>query len=197
MSNKLFEYKIAVMGAAGRRIKLPKELLGKAREVGKEIARNNCVLITGACMGVAQEAAVGATKEKGLIIGFSPANNLKEHTEPPISYPKPTINTILIFTGLGKEGRNILSVRTCDAVIFLSGRVGTLNEFSIAYQLGRVIGILRRTGGITDKISEITKWCEKNTGATLIYDYKPKTLVKKIISLLKEKDSIYGKTNRS
>lgn len=183
------KYRIGVMGSAGRGKKLPETLLEKAKELGREIARSNCLLITGACMGTPQEAAIGASEENGIVLGFSPASNLKEHTEPPISYPLPTKNTILIFTGFGKEGRIVLSSRNCDAVIFIAGSVGTLTEFSLAYHMGKVIGILEGSGGISDKISEIAKSIQKDTGTVLISDPDPKNLVRKIIETLKKREN--------
>ncbi len=183
------KYKIGVMGSAGRRRKLPKELLGKAREVGREIAENNCILITGACMGIPNEAEKGAIQKKGIIIGFSPASNLKEHIDSPVSYPKPTSQTILIFTGFGKEGRNVLTIRSCDAVIFLAGSIGTLTEFSLAYHMGKIIGVLKGTGGIAEKILDIAKNIQKDTGAVLVFDSNPKKLVKKVINILENEKS--------
>jgi len=181
------KYKIGVMGSAGRGKKLPEKILQKAREVGREISKNSCIVITGACMGVPHETAIGAEEEKGVILGFSPAATLKEHLEPPISYPAPTKNTILIFTGFGKEGRNVLAIRTCDAVILIAGHSGTLNEFSIAYQLGKVIGLLTETGGITEKLQEIADSIGKDTGALVVSDSKPKQLVRKVIHILQER----------
>lgn len=182
------KYKIGLMGSAGRGIRLPEELLRKAREIGREIAKNDCILITGGCMGTPHEAAIGAGKEGGIILGFSPAATLKEHLEPPISYPLPTKNSIFIFTGFGKEARNVLAIRTCDAVIFIAGRSGTLNEFSLAYQLGKVIGLLIGTGGITEKFPEIANWIQKDTGALIISDSDPQNLVKKVINILKKRE---------
>lgn len=180
-------FKIGVMGSAGRGRKLPEKLLLQAREVGKEIARAGCILITGACMGVPHEAARGTSNENGTIIGFSPASSLKEHLKPPISYPRPFKNCILIFTGLGKEGRNLISIRNCDAVIFLAGSAGTLVEFSLAYHMGKVIGVLEGTGGITEKIPKLAKSIKKRTGAIIISVSYPKKLVEKIIKQLSEK----------
>lgn len=179
-----YKYKIGVMGSAGRDRELPKKLLAQAREIGKEIAKAGCVLITGACMGLPQEAALGAGEENGLCLGISPSANLKEHTSPPMSYPAPLANMIHIYTGFGREGRNVITIRTCDVVIFIAGRVGALNEFSIAYQLGKVIGILKGSGGISDKIPEIVSYINKPTGAILIYENKPKELVRKVIKAI-------------
>ena len=182
------------MGSAGRGKKLPQDLLEKAKKTGEEIAKSNCVLITGACMGFPDEAAKGASKKNGTVIGFSPASNLKEHLNPPISYPKPTSQTILIFTGSDKEGRNVLSIRNCDAVVFIGGSIGTLTEFSLAYHMGKVIGALENTGGITKKIPEIASGIKKETGAILISDSDPENLVKEIMDVLEQK-KYYGEAN--
>jgi len=184
------KFRIGVMGSSGRNKPLPDELLVKAREIGKEIAKTDCVLITGACMGVPQSATIGATEQGGLVFGFSPAANIKEHLAPPLNYPAPAGSAYLIFTGFGKEGRNVLSLRNCDAVIFIAGSAGTLTEFALAYHMGKVIGVLEGTGGIADKIPEIIKDIDKNTDAVLITDKDPKNLIEKIIEALRKQ--IYG-----
>lgn len=184
--NKI-KYKIGVMGTAGRGKQLPEELLNKAREIGREIASNNCILITGACMGVSHEAAIGAGEEGGLSVGISPSANLKEHTEPPMSYPAPPKNMIHIYTGFGREGWNVIAVRSCDAVIFIAGHSGTLNEFSVAYQLGKVIGILEGVGGISERIQEIANLIQKETGAVLVSDSDSENLVKKVIKEIEKR----------
>lgn len=179
------KYRIGVMGSAFRGRRPPQNLTRKAKLVGEEIVKNDCVLITGACMGIPDIAAKAASKKGGLILGFSPAATLKEHIKPPILYPKPSKNCILIYTGMGKEARNVLSIRSSDALIFLKGKAGTMTEFSLAYHMGKVIGVLLGTGGVTDSIEEIAKIIDKNTGAKIVSDTNPKKLVKKIIKTLK------------
>lgn len=183
-----YKYRIGVMGRAGRGRKLPEPLLKAGREVGREIVKNGCILITGACMGVPQEAAEGASEMGGTVLGFSPAATLKEHLEPPISYPFPPKNCILIFTGFGKEARNILSIRNCNAVILVGGSVGVLMEFTLAYHMGnKVIGILEGVGGIGEKIPEIVEAFKKDTGCVFIFESDPKKMVKKVIKALETK----------
>lgn len=179
------KYRIGVMGSAFRGRRPPQSLVEKAKKVGEEIAKNNCILITGACMGLPDIAAKAASKKGGLILGFSPAANLKEHLNPPISYPKPSKNCILIYTGMGKEARNVLSIRSSDALIFIKGKAGTMTEFALAYHMGKIIGVLEGTGGVTDSIKEIAKIIDKNTGAKIVSDPNPEKLVKKIIRILK------------
>src|SRR5437667_448881 len=49
---------------------------------------------------------------------------------------------VLIYTGSGLMGREITDIRTCDIVVIVGGRIGTLGEFAIAYDEGRLIGVL-------------------------------------------------------
>lgn len=170
---------------------LSKKIVEKIRKLVKEITRHNCLLITGACWAVALEVAKAAKNK--LILAFSPGANYKEHLEY-FKYPPLFSNCISIFTGMGREGRNVIMVRTCDALIFVSGRVGTLIEFSQAYQLGKVIGVLEGTGGITDRLREIIRMCQKETGAEVLYDKNPARLVRKVIYALNKREKLASQT---
>lgn len=184
--------KIGIIGKAGRSKGLPKNLVKSARIIGKEIAKNDCILVTGGCMGVANIAAKAAAEEKGIVLGYSPAKNLKEHIEPPISYPEPVKTEIPIFTGFGKIGRNVLSVAGCDGVIVVGGGIGTLNEFSIAYHEGKVIGVLGGVEGIIEKVVALEKDLKSGTAkafeAVIIKDKNPKKLVERVIEEIKNKN---------
>jgi uncharacterized protein (TIGR00725 family) len=183
--------KIGIIGKAGRSKELPEFLIKNAKIIGKEVAKNGCILITGGCMGVAQIAAEAAIKEKGIVLSYSPAKNLKEHLEPPISYPKPIAGEIPIFTGFGKIGRNILSILESDGVIIVGGGIGTLNEFSIAYIEDKIIGVLEGGGGIVEKILESEKDLKIGTAkefkGVIIRERDPKKLVRKVIKEIKRR----------
>ena len=138
-----------------------------------------------------QIAAQAGAKEKGIILSYSPAKNLKEHLEPPTSYPYPAKNTELIFTGQGKIGRNVLSILECDGVIFIGGGIGTLNEFSIAYHEGKIIGILEIVGSIIEKIlkmeGDFKSGAGKEIKAKIVKDKDPKKLVEKVLEEIKKR----------
>ena len=55
--------------------------LEKAKELGREIARQGAILVTGATTGFPLWAAMGAKEVGGFSIGFSPAASEKEHVE--------------------------------------------------------------------------------------------------------------------
>ena len=161
-------------------------ILEKAKAVGKFIAENNCMLVTGSCHGVPHEAAKAAKESGAFVIGVSPANNMQEHTE---TYKYPAdIFDLIIYTGFGKKGRNVIEIRTCDAVIFISGGSGTLNEFTIAYDEGKVCGVLTSSGGVTDVLKGLEeKYLRgRKPSGKVIYESDPKKLVEKIIDELKK-----------
>lgn len=185
---KEVKYKIGVMGKASRGERIPQDLVEKAKKTGEEIAQQNCILITGACMGVSYEAAKGCGEKGGEVLAYSPAFDLKGHIEPPISYPYPPAGCKLIFTGMGKVGRNVLSIRESDGVIIIGGGMGTTNEFSIAAHEGKVIGILKGTKGAADELLELFKKIGGKKNAVVVAGYSPKKLIKEVIQKIKEKE---------
>lgn len=169
--------KIGVIGSAGGRIS--NTARKKSYLLGKAIAENNCVLLTGGCPGLPHEAAKGAKEAGGMVVGISPGIDLNEHLN---KYKSPTdYLDILIFTGSGLMGREVIGVRSCDMVVVVGGRSGTLGEFSIAYDEGRPIGVLEGTGGITPEIKKIIKMVSKKTGSIVLYDTDPKRLTTRLL----------------
>jgi hypothetical protein len=83
-------------------------------------------------------------------------------------------------------GREIENIRSCDAVIFAGGRSGTLGEFAIAYDEGKVIGILTGTGGISEHLRQIITMVNKETGAFVCYDSDPEALMDKLEAFYSE-----------
>ena len=181
------KYKICVSGAAETG-HCAKNALEKARELGKEIIRQNGVLITGATSGIPYWAAKGAKEEGGFSVGLSPAFSERDHVERyrlPIDY-----FDIIIYTGFKYSGRNLLLTRTADGVIFCCGRMGTLNEFSITFEDNKPIGVLEGTGGTADMLRELVSKMHRGPGK-IVYDSDPKKLVKKLIQLIeKEKKAL-------
>ena len=169
--------KIAICGAS-----LPpfdKAVLKKAYEIGKEIAVKNHVLRFGGCWGYPYEAAKGAFEKKGKVIAISPAKNMQEHVK---KYRFPLSNmSEMKYTDLGIPGRNIPLVVESDAVIFISGQIGTLNEFTLAYYHKKPIGILEGSGGITNLVEEITEICSRvGEKDRIVYSRNPKLLVRQL-----------------
>ncbi len=164
---------VGVMGSAGGA--LADAVRSKVRRLGQEIARRGYVLVTGACPGLPHEAVLGAHGEGGMVVGISPALNFGEHM---LKYRSPCRGyDTIIYTGSGLMGREIENIRTCDMVILVGGRSGTLGEFAIAYDEAKVIGALTGTGGITDRLREIISFIDKDTGARVVYSPDPVELL--------------------
>jgi len=169
--------KIGVMGAAGG--KMSSQARKKSYLLGKAIAEAGCVTLTGGCPGLPFESTRGAKEAGGLTIGVSPGLNLQEHID---LYKSPTEHLdVLIFTGSGLMGREVVGVRSCDVVVIVGGRSGTLGEFCIAYDEGRPIGVLEGTGGITTGLKKVVELMKKKTGSEVIYDADPFRLVKRVL----------------
>lgn len=119
---------IAVIG--GREVKA--ELLAVAEETGRLIARSGAALATGGLGGVMEAASRGARSEGGLTIGVLPGEDKSEANR---------FIDVPIATGFG-IGRNIVLVRTADALIAVGGQYGTLSEIAHALQMGKpIVGI--------------------------------------------------------
>jgi uncharacterized protein (TIGR00725 family) len=168
---------VGVMGSAGGDIS--PEAQQKAYDLGCAIAEHGCILLTGACPGLPYDAVRGCRESGGIIVGISPALNLQEHIT---RYYSPCEGfDVLIYTGDGLMGREITGIRSCDIVILIGGRSGTLGEFSIAYDEGKLIGVLEGTGGVADHVDEIVRIVSKDTGAGLISDPNPHRLMLRLL----------------
>jgi len=168
---------IGVMGSSGG--DLSEAVLRKAYLLGEAIAERDTILITGACPGLPYEAVRGAKAKGGLVVGISPGLSIDEHRG---KYASPVEGfDVLIYTGSGLMGREITNIRSCDIVVIAGGRTGTLGELAIAYDEGRLIGVLTGTGGITEIVEEILRVSGKETGACVLYDDDPVKLVDRLI----------------
>ncbi|MFH1749894.1 MAG: hypothetical protein ABH837_03330 [bacterium] len=177
------KYKICVSGSALIKGVCSPDAAKKTQELGKEIILQGGVLVTGATTGIPYEAAKGAKNAGGLSIGLSPASSEKEHVK---KYRLPTdLFDLIIFTGFDYSGRNLLLTRSSDAVIVSCGRMGTLNEFTIAFEDKKPIGVLLGTGGMAKEIKEIVEEARRGPGK-IAYDQNPRRLVKKVIRMIEQ-----------
>ena len=133
-----------------------------ARRLGGAIADRRCILVTGATTGYPDLVSRASRSRGGMTVGISPAESREEHASR-YSLPDDGANTI-IYTGFGLKGRNVINVRSSDIVIVFGGGIGTLNEFTIAWDEGKIIGILEGTGGVTEQISEVVKLAGRRRG---------------------------------
>ena len=153
-----------------------------AEELGAAVAQADCVLMTGATTGLPHLVATAFRKHGGFAVGVSPAENREEHIG---RYGLPDDGAdVMIYTGFGYKGRNVVNVRSSDIVLLLGGATGTLNEFTIAYDEGKIIGALEGSGGVADHVKEIMDFCRKSTKAKVCLDADPAKLVARCLQAL-------------
>ena len=166
--------------------------LDLAKNLGHEIIKHGGVLITGATSGFPLWVSIGAKEERGVVIGFSPAANEKEHIE---AFRLPTDYTdLIVYTGFGYPGRDILFTRACDAVIFGCGRIGTIHEFTVAFEDKKPIGILKGPWVTDTEIESIIK--DGNVPSdNVVIDDDPKRLLEKLIKKVEEEKALLYKNH--
>jgi uncharacterized protein (TIGR00725 family) len=123
---------------------VPEKALRMAEEVGRLIAERKGIVVTGGLSGVMEAVSRGAKNAGGVVIGILPGFDKRDANE---------FVDIAITTGMGWM-RNTLTVRAADAVIMISGGIGTLNELTVAYELKPTV-ILEGSGGWSDRIREV------------------------------------------
>ncbi|HID27098.1 MAG TPA: TIGR00725 family protein [Methanosarcinales archaeon] len=100
-----------------------------AQEIGYNIAKRGAILVCGGLGGVMEAAAHGAKLAGGTTIGILPGYN-KEDANPYVD--------IVIVTGIS-HARNVLVVRSSDAIIAMKGSYGTLSEIAFALKMEKPI----------------------------------------------------------
>lgn len=178
------QIRIGVMGSASEPV--DPSIAARCRRLGHAVAEHGCCLLTGACPGLPHEAVLGAKQAGGHVVGISPAAALREHVE---AYDSPYREyDVLIFTGLGLMGRELVNIRSSDIVVVIGGRSGTLGEFAIAYEEGKLIGVLTGTGGITSALRGIEASLRKDTGAEVMYESEPARLIDRLLARYRSPD---------
>jgi uncharacterized protein (TIGR00725 family) len=137
---------ITVIGKAAREASdpVPPQAIAAAEEVGRLLAEWGAVVVCGGLSGVMEAVSRGAKSANGLVVGILPGFEKRD--------ANPYVD-IAITTGMGWM-RNTLTVRAADAVIMISGGIGTLNELTVAYELKPTV-ILEGSGGWSSRIREI------------------------------------------
>jgi len=155
----------------------------KAKELGREIARRGAIINTGATTGFPLYAAMGLKDECGFSVGFSPAATEREHVETyklPLEYMD-----VVIYTGFGYSGRDLILVRASDALVIGPGRIGTLNEFSIAFEDHKPIGILEGSWRTDEFIKEVIEAAHR-PNPNIIFDSDPKAIVERLVEMVQK-----------
>ena len=182
------KFKVGVSGAAETDFMAP-DAMEKIEAIGKYIAQDGMITVTGATTGAPYWAAKGAKQAGGIVVGISPAATKREHIE---LYKLPLEHhDLIIYTGFGYSGRNLLLTRSSDAVITVCGRIGTLNEFTDAFEDGKPQGVLLGTGGTTELIKDILDRAHRGMGK-VVFDTDPKALVERVKVMIADEEKALG-----
>ena len=179
--------KIGVMGSAApdsARLETGNTLVAKAERLAQVIAAKDVVLLTGATTGIVYVVGKTAHDAGAFHIGISPGSSQREHVEL-YKLPLDSCDT-LIYTGFGLKGRNVVLVRSCDIVLFVAGAMGSLNEFTIAHDEGKVIGCLTGTGGVADESEYLVqRFGKRGIMARVFHNEDPEKLIDDCLNALR------------
>lgn len=185
------KFKIGVFGSTEGNFE---NILKKTNLLGDELANQNTIIITGACNGLPYQVALAASKKDAEIWEFSHCLNRKAQM---IATPDADLSIYkkIFFipksfqfsskAEICRKYRNVTSIANSDGGIIISGRWGTMNEFTNLYDMGKVIGILAGTGGIADELQVLLQKISKPSKAKVIFSDSPENLVARVIKELK------------
>ena len=107
-------------------------LVEQAERLGRRLAEGGAVVVCGGGPGVMEAVCRGAWSGGGTTVGLLPGLDRAEGN--------PYL-TVSLPTGLG-QGRNLLLVRSSDALVAVGGGFGTLSEIALALRTGTpVVGL--------------------------------------------------------
>ena len=193
-------YKIGVYGS---NVSEGPHAVALGRALGRALAQQHCIVITGACSGMPYVVAHEAAQRGVEVWGFTPELSFEGQQA---AYPDDDIRiyTRLIYvpqnykelfvtppTSAARDWagrlkyRNAISTINTDAGIIISGGWGTLNEFTNLIYDGKPIGILTGTGGLADELPTWYPKLRKKSESVVLFDNTSETLVAKIIAILR------------
>lgn len=115
---------MAVIGGA----KCTKEVWMMAEELGRRLVMLGHTPVCGGLGGVMEAVCCGAKEAGGVAVGILPGE--KEDANRFVG--------IAISTGMG-HARNVIIVKSADAIIALPGEYGTLSEMALALKMGKQV----------------------------------------------------------
>jgi hypothetical protein len=164
----------------------------KGMELGRQIAAQGAVLLTGATTGFPMWSAMGIKEVNGISVGISPASTEKEHVETynlPLEYMD-----LILYTGFGFPGRDLIFTHSSDGMLFGCGRIGTVHEFTVAFEDGKPIGILEGSWQTDEVIKDILDSGHRPND-NIVFDSDPKALVEKVIQLVQKQRAARAATS--
>jgi len=166
----MVERKIMI-GVIGRDGEIDDAVKKICYNIGRDIAKSNCILVCGGMNGVMEAACKGAVENNGLTLGILPSGNIDDANK----YVQ-----IPIATGIG-FARNTIITSTADGIIAINGRYGTLSEIGFALGYKKPVVLVNNSKGICDDL-DFSKANFEN-----LYKANPDDAVSLCLNLIKKR----------
>ncbi len=174
--------KIGIIGSATRNI--DPYTLESAKKIGKFLGSINAEVITGTAIGSPHKLLLEARKYGSKTTGFSPDSNIEHHEKRHDNAPLSDFDKVIFVKGITK--RSLKLINYCDSIIVLGGRMGTLSEYTIAFEENKPLGVLTNTNGISQHLKKITKLCDKHRKEPILFYDNADKLIRALIHYLKK-----------
>lgn len=170
---------IGVVGSAGpeeyTKNKVPSsEIYKLAYELGKTIAQEKGVLITGGKGGIMENASKGAKDMSGITVGVVCGSK---------RFTSNKFVDIEVVSGMQGCGEEAILVLMCDGLIGVGGGAGTLQELAIAYRNKKPVVLLTTEEGWSKKLAG--KYLDERQNVKFASTNSPKKAVKMLLSIIK------------
>lgn len=163
-----------------------KKKIAELTRLGSQLAEYGVNVMTGAAIGISHIIGRAAQNAGSRLMGFSPAPNIVMHSKAEDNAPADEFDA-LHFNGRGFTARSLEFIKSVDALIMISGRMGTLSEFTIAFEEGVPIFVLQGYGGISDKIDHILSFARKDGPVTPFLCKEPNKLISELLGNLESR----------
>jgi len=165
--------------------KLPERIIKLAEELGKELAKKGCIVITGGNGGLMRVVSKAVVEYGGLVVGVLSDELAKVGEEHPLYNPYMTVK---IRTGMNYDARSVIIVESSDALIVLAGGAGTLTEVCMAYNRRKPIVVIEGSGLIADRIKEKfpNGYIDHRKKTKILFAKNPKEAVELALTALKQ-----------
>ncbi len=174
---------IAIIGSAIKDYN--EENINLAKEIGRILGDIKCTILTGASIGLPHEVVLEGKNKGAFTIGYYPTkDDVDIHKYFDLEKIQ-DFNEVIFEKGFTK--RSLKMIENSDAVIVLSGRMGTLSEFSIAFEEKKPIIVFENTGGIASHIKKICKFTKKDSNIPIFFGKDPNILLEKLFRYIQKK----------
>ena len=146
--------KVIVYGGSNYKFYSPKKV-AECEKLGKALAAMHAEVLTGACRGYPYYTGRAAVAAGARVYGYSPAQNLKEHTEK-YNFPADGVSDMVFNTAQSKVISENYLKRSIDmsgfgeVAVFLGGSWGTFMELLLSHFYKKTMIIIKEFDGAGD-----------------------------------------------